>query len=84
MKKLSVALIAAGCLLAAAAFLLPAVATLTAVSQNPGSVGIIGGADLPTYRFLFEDKFAWLAWLGGIVAVAGVVLRLTGRKGKDK
>ncbi len=41
---------------------------------------IIGGAGLPTFLFLFRSKTAWLAWLGGLTALAGAAIWIFGKK----
>ena len=74
MKKISWILMIAG----AAAVLLSLVlafAWVLSAANDPG-VGIIGGADTPTFWFIFNSKCSWLAWCGGAAVIAGLLLRL--------
>ena len=46
--------------------------------------GIIGGADWPTFLFLLETKFLWLAVCGILGCAAGIVLILLNSVKKDR
>jgi Na+-transporting methylmalonyl-CoA/oxaloacetate decarboxylase beta subunit len=72
------------CLLGAAVILLSLLIPVAMMSQTNAAIGIIGGADWPTFLFLFETRFLWLAMCGILSCVAGVVLILLNKVKKDR
>ena len=72
------------CLLGGAAILLSLLIPVVTMSQMDGAIGIIGGADWPTFLFLLESKFLWLAVCGILGCAAGIVLILLNRVKKDR
>jgi Na+-transporting methylmalonyl-CoA/oxaloacetate decarboxylase beta subunit len=72
------------CLLGAAAIILSLLIPIVTMSRMDGAIGIIGGADWPTFLFLLETKFLWLAVCGILGCVAGIVLILLNRVKKDR
>ena len=72
------------CLLGAAAILLSLLIPVVTMSRMDGAIGIIGGADWPTFLFLLETKFLWLAVCGILGCAAGIVLILLNRVKKDR
>ena len=72
------------CLLGAAVILLSLLIPVATMSQTNAAIGIIGGADWPTFLFLFETRFLWLAMCGILSCVAGVVLILLNKVKKDR
>ena len=72
------------CLLGAAAIILSLLIPTVTMSRMDGAIGIIGGADWPTFLFLFETRFLWLAACGGVACTVGIVLILLNRVKKDR
>ena len=72
------------CLLGAAAILLSLLIPVVTMSRMDGAIGIIGGADWPTFLFLFETRFLWLAACGGVACTVGIVLILLNKVKKDR
>ena len=72
------------CLLGAAVILLSLLMPVATMSQTNAAIGIIGGADWPTFLFLFETRFLWLAMCGILSCVAGIVLILLNKVIKDR
>ena len=72
------------CLLGAAAILLSLLIPVVTMSRMDGAIGIIGGADWPTFLFLFETRFLWLAVCGIVGCAAGIVLILLNKVKKDR
>ena len=72
------------CLLGAAVILLSLLIPVATMSQTNAEIGIIGGADWPTFLFLFETRFLWLAMCGILSCVAGIVLILLNKVKKDR
>jgi Na+-transporting methylmalonyl-CoA/oxaloacetate decarboxylase beta subunit len=72
------------CLLGAAVILLSLLIPVATMSQTNAAIGISGGADWPTFLFLFETRFLWLAMCGILSCVAGVVLILLNKVKKDR
>lgn len=72
------------CLLGAAVILLSLLIPVATMSQTNAAIGIIGGADWPTFLFLFETRFLWLAMCGILSCVAGIVLILLNKVKKDR
>lgn len=72
MKKFATALMVVGILLVVAALVLPLVMLLSGHAY----AGIIGGAGWPTYLMLFRTKAGWIAGIGAVLAVVGMILRL--------
>ena len=72
------------CLLGAAAIILSLLIPIVTMSRMEGAIGIIGGADWPTFLFLLETKFLWLAVCGILGCAAGIVLILRNRVKKDR
>ena len=72
------------CLLGAAVILLSLLIPVATMSQTNAAIGIIGGADWPTFLFLFETRFLWLAMYGILSCVAGIVLILLNKVKKDR
>ena len=72
------------CLLGAAAILLSLLVPIVTMSRMDGAIGIIGGADWPTFLFLFETRFLWLAACGGVACTVGIVLILLNKVKKDR
>jgi Na+-transporting methylmalonyl-CoA/oxaloacetate decarboxylase beta subunit len=72
------------CLLGAAAILLSLLIPIVTMSRMDGAIGIIGGADWPTFLFLLETKFLWLAACGGVACTAGIILILLNKVKKDR
>jgi Na+-transporting methylmalonyl-CoA/oxaloacetate decarboxylase beta subunit len=72
------------CLLGTAANLLSLLIPIVTMSRMDGAIGIIGGADWPTFLFLLETKFLWLAVCGILGCAAGIVLILLNRVKKDR
>ena len=72
------------CLLGAAVILLSLLIPVATMSQTNAAIGIIGGADWPTFLFLFESRFLWLAMCGILSCVAGIVLILLNKVKKDR
>lgn len=72
------------CLLGAAVILLSLLMPVATMSQTNAAIGIIGGADWPTFLFLFETRFLWLAMCGILSCVAGIVLILLNKVKKDR
>ena len=72
------------CLLGAAAILLSLLIPIVTMSRMDGAIGIIGGADWPTFLFLFETRFLWLAACGGVACNAGIILILLNKVKKDR
>ena len=74
MKKFSAAVFIIGIVLFLSGFILPYV--LIAKSGNQGAVGIIGGADGPTAKFItasvFKNLFLVLKYLGGALILTGI------------
>ena len=73
MKKFSAAVFIIGIVIFLNGFILPYV--LIAMSGNQGAVGIIGGADGPTTKFIavsvFKNIFLLLKYLGGALILTG-------------
>lgn len=72
------------CLLGAAVILLSLLMPVATMSQTNAAIGIIGGADWPTFLFLFETRFLWLAMCGILSCAAGIVLILLNKVEKDR
>ena len=72
------------CLLGAAVILLSLLTPVATMSQTNAAIGIIGGADWPTFLFLFETRFLWLARCGILSCVAGILLILLNKVKKDR
>ena len=72
------------CLLGAAAILLSLLIPVVTMSRMDGAIGIIGGADWPTFLFLLETRFLWLAVCGIVGCAAGIVLILLNKVKKDR
>ena len=72
------------CLLGAAVILLSLLIPVATMSQTNAAIGIIGGADWPTFLFLFETRFLWLAMCGILSCAAGIVLILLNKVEKDR
>ena len=72
------------CLLGAAVILLSLLIPVATMSQTNAAIGIIGGADWPTFLFLFETRFLWLAMCGILSCAAGIVLILLNKVKKDR
>ena len=72
------------CLLGAAAIILSLRIPIVTMSRMDGAIGIIGGAGWPTFLFLLEAKFLWLAVCGILGCAAGIVLILLNRVKKDR
>ena len=72
------------CLLGTAANLLSLLVPIVMMSRMEGAIGIIGGADWPTFLFLLETKFLWLAVCGILGCAAGIVLILLNSVKKDR
>lgn len=72
------------CLLGVAAILLSLLIPVVAMPQMDGTIGIVGGADWPTFLVLFETRFLWLAMCGFLSCVAGIVLILLNKVKKDR
>lgn len=72
------------CLLGAAANLLSLLVPIVTMSRMDGAIGIIGGADWPTFLFLFETRFLWLAACGCVACIAGIILILLNKVKKDR
>lgn len=72
------------CLLGAAVILLSLLMPVATMSQTNAAIGIIGGADWPTFLFLFETRFLWLAMCGILSCAAGIVLILLNKVAKDR
>ena len=72
------------CPLGAAAIILSLLIPIVTMSRMDGAIGIIGGADWPTFLFLFETRFLWLAACGGVACTVGIVLILLNRVKKDR
>ena len=72
------------CLLGTAANLLSLLVPIVTMSRMDGAIGIIGGADWPTFLFLLETKFLWLAVCGILGCAVGIVLILLNRVKKDR
>ena len=72
------------CLLGAAVILLSLLMPVATMSQTNAAIGVIGGADWPTFLFLFETRFLWLAMCGILSCVAGIVLILLNKVKKDR
>ena len=72
------------CLLGAAVILLSLLMPVATMSQTNAAIGIIGGADWPTFLFLFETRFLWLAMCGIFSCAAGIVLILLNKLKKDR
>ena len=72
------------CLLGAAVILLSLLVPVATMSQTNAAIGIIGGADWPTFLFLFETRFLWLAMCGILSCAAGIVLILLNKVKKDR
>lgn len=72
------------CLLGAAVILLSLLIPVATMSQTNAAIGIIGGADWPTFLFLFETRCLWLAMCGILSCVAGIVLILLNKVKKDR
>ena len=72
------------CLLGAAVILLSLLIPVATMSQTNAAIGIIGGADWPTFLFLFETRFLWLAICGILSCAAGIVLILLNKVKKDR
>lgn len=72
------------CLLGAAVILLSLLIPVATMSQTNAAIGIIGGADWPTFLFLFETRFLWLSVCGILSCVAGIVLILLNKVKKDR
>ena len=72
------------CLLGVAVILLSLLIPVATMSQTNAAIGIIGGADWPTFLFLFETRFLWLAMCGILSCVAGIVLILLNKVKKDR
>lgn len=77
-KRISIAGIAVGALMVIMSFLIPSL--MVAAGPRTGSVGIIGGAGVPTARLFYNQYTAWLTWLGALVAAAGILGLTLGRK----
>ena len=72
------------CLLGAAVILLSLLMPVATMSQTNAAIGIIGGADWPTFLFLFETRFLWLAMCGILSCAAGIVLILLNKVEIDR
>ena len=72
------------CLLGAAAILLSLLVPIVTMSRMDGAIGIIGGADWPTFLFLLETRFLWLAVCGIVGCAAGIILILLNKVKKDR
>ena len=72
------------CLLGAAAIILSLLIPIVTMSRMDGAIGIIGGADWPTFLFLLETKFLWLAVCGILGCAAGIILILINKVKKDR
>ena len=72
------------CLLGAAAILLSLLIPIVTMSRMGGAIGIIGGADWPTFLCLLETKFLWLAVCGILGCTAGIILILLNKVKKDR
>ena len=72
------------CLLGTAAILLSLLIPIVTMFRMDVAVGIIGGADWPTFLFLFETRFLWLAVCGVVGCTVGIVLILLNKVKKDR
>ena len=71
-----------GCAVGVFAMILSVVLTICSVNSriNEG-MGIIGGADWPTFVFYFETQYMWLAIFGlAVVAISAIGFLLTRKK----
>lgn len=71
-KTLSWISIAVGLALVCVGFILPLIELQNLTAEN-GPIAIIGGADLPTYQFLFSRWPVGLAVIGVCLIVAAVL-----------
>lgn len=72
------------CLLGVVAIMLSLLIPVVTMSRMDGAIEIIGGADWPTFLFLLESKFLWLAACGILGCAAGIVLILLNSVKKDR
>ena len=65
-------------------FILLSLGLIIVAFVKTSQMSIIGGADWPTFLFLFETRFLWLAMCGILSCVAGIVLILLNKVKKDR
>jgi hypothetical protein len=84
-KIISVVLIAVGVLLLLASLVLLPIAIRLVVQGQGGSIGIIGGADVPMWWFLYcsYGLDAW-GYTGVCLIISGLVMMVIGGRGKCK
>ena len=72
-----------GCAIGVLLMILSVVLTICSINgrMNEG-IGIVGGADWPTFVFYFETQYRWQALIGGLAVIVSVVGLLWKKKNK--